>query len=61
MPLRPGSEPWLSKRQVAGHFGYSIRWIELRVREGMPSQMIGGQRKFRLTECELWLTERGAA
>lgn len=60
MPLRPGSEPWLSKRQVAGHFGYSTRWVELRVKDGMPSQMIGGHRKFRLSECELWLLERGA-
>ena len=61
LPLRPGAEPWLSKRQVAGHFGYTTRWVELRVRDGMPSQMIGGHRKFRLSECELWLTERGAA
>jgi hypothetical protein len=61
LPLRPGAEPWLSKRQVAGYFGYSTRWVELRVRDGMPSQMIGGHRKFRLSECELWLTEGGAA
>ena len=50
----------MSKRQVAGHFGYSTRWVELRVKDGMPSQMIGGHRKFRLSECELWLLERGA-
>ena len=37
MPLRPGSEPWLSKRQIAAYFGFSTRWVELRVREGMPS------------------------
>lgn len=51
----------MSKRQVAGYFGYSTRWVELRVREGMPSQMIGGHRKFRLSECEVWLMEKGAA
>ena len=61
LPLRPGGEPWVSKRQLAGHFAYSTRWVELRVREGMPSQMIGGQRKFRISECETWLIERGAA
>jgi len=61
LPLRPGAEPWVSKRQVAGYFGYSTRWVELRVREGMPSQMIGGHRKFRLSECEVWLMEKGAA
>ena len=59
MPLRPGSEPWLSKRQIADHFGYSTRWVELRVKDGMPSQMIGGHRRFRLSECEQWLLERG--
>jgi len=61
MPLRPGSEPWLSKKQIAAHFGFSTRWVEMRVREGMPSQMIGGHRKFRVIECEQWLLERGAA
>lgn len=61
LPLRPGAEPWVSKKQLAGHFGYSIRWVELRVREGMPSQMIGGQRRFRISECESWVMERGAA
>jgi hypothetical protein len=35
--------------------------VEMRVREGMPSEMIGGHRKFRVTECEQWVLERGAA
>jgi hypothetical protein len=61
MPLRPGSEPWLSKRQIAAHFGFSTRWVELRVREGMPSEVFSGRRRFRVTECEQWLLERGAA
>lgn len=61
MPRRAGSEPWLSKRQIAAHFGFSIRWVELRVHEGMPSQMIGGRRRFRVSECETWIFERGAA
>ena len=45
MPLRLGSEPWVSKRQIAAHFGFSTRWVELRVREGMPS-LFGGHRRF---------------
>lgn len=61
MPLRPGSEPWLSKRQIAAHFGFSTRWVELRVRDGMPSQMIGGHRRFRVSECETWVLEKGVA
>jgi hypothetical protein len=51
-------EPWLSKRQIADYFGRSTRWVELRVREGLPSKMIGGRRGFRLSEVEAWLDGR---
>jgi excisionase family DNA binding protein len=61
MPPRPGSEPWLSKRQIAAYFGFSTRWVEMRVRDGMPSEMFGGHRRFRASECEAWLLERGVA
>jgi hypothetical protein len=51
-------EPWLGKRQIADHFGRSPRWVELRVRDGLPSKMIGGRRGFRLSEVEAWLDGR---
>jgi hypothetical protein len=57
-PRWRATEPWLSKRQVADHFGRSTRWVELRVREGLPSHMIGGRRGFRLSEVESWVLER---
>jgi predicted DNA-binding transcriptional regulator AlpA len=57
-PSRVGAEPWLSKRQVADYFGRSTRWVELRVREGLPSKMIGGRRGFRLSEVEAWIDGR---
>ena len=60
MPLRPGVEPWLSKKQLAGHFGYSTRWIELRVAEGMPCWRVGNRLRFRVSEVEPWLKERYA-
>jgi len=60
-PRRPGSEPWLSKRQIAAHFGFSTRWVEMRVREGLPSQMIGGHRRFLASECEEWLLKGRSA
>jgi excisionase family DNA binding protein len=53
-------EPWLTKRQVAAHFGFSTRWVELRIRDGLPSQMMGGRRRFRLSEVEGWLEKRSA-
>jgi hypothetical protein len=57
-PGRGRAEPWLSKRQIADYFGRSTRWVELRVREGLPSKMIGGRRGFRLSEVEAWLDGR---
>ena len=59
--LRAGNEPWLSKKQIADHFGFSVRWVEYRVAEGMPHTVIGGRLRFRVSECEAWLlagTER---
>jgi phage terminase Nu1 subunit (DNA packaging protein) len=59
LPGRAGSmEPWVNKRQLASHLGRSTRWVELMVREGMPSQMIGGRRGFRLSAVERWIEER---
>jgi hypothetical protein len=51
----PGQlERWRTKREVAEHYGYSIRWVELMVARGMPSTLIGGQRRFRLSETDRW-------
>ena len=60
-PRRTDWEPELSKRQVAQWFGFSTRWVELRVREGMPSRMRGSQRRFLLSECEAWLARPSEA
>jgi predicted DNA-binding transcriptional regulator AlpA len=48
-------EPYLCKKQIAAHLGYSTRWVELKMREGLPSKMIGGQRRYRLSEVERWI------
>ena len=55
---RRGWEPWLTKKQLAAHLGFSTRWIELRVNEGMPSTPFGGRRRFHLSEVEAWIKER---
>lgn len=52
-------EPWRNKRELAAFFGCSVRWIESRLAEGMPSAMIAGRRKFRASECEEWLERAG--
>ena len=51
-------EQLLTKRQLAEHLGRSTRWVELRVREGMPSEPPTTRfprRRFRLSEVEAWL------
>jgi hypothetical protein len=54
------NDPLLTKRQIAQHpdIRRSTRWIEQRVREGMPSQLDGVRRMFRLSEVRAWLDER---
>jgi len=51
-------EPWLSKQQVADHYGRSTRWIELWMREGLPSRMLGGRRAFLLSIVDAWMEAR---
>jgi hypothetical protein len=57
--LRPRHEPWVSKRQLAGILGKSTRYIELRMVDGLPSRLLGGQRQYRLSDVESWLRENG--
>lgn len=52
-------EPWLDKRGLARHLSCSVRWIELRIREGLPHAYIAGRAKFRVSEVEAWLESHG--
>lgn len=56
-PVKP--RVTLTKRRLAAHYGRSIRWVEMRVAEGMPST-IGrdGRRLFELEAAEEWLANR---
>ena len=53
------TEPFITKAQIAAHFGFSTRWVELRVREGMPCHRIGGRLRFQRSQAATWLLERG--
>ena len=51
-------EHLVTKRQLAQYLGRSTRWVEMRVREGMPSESPTTrypQRRFRLSDVEAWL------
>ncbi len=49
--------PLLTKEQVARHYSFSIRWVELQLVKGMPSRMIGGRRRFDLDAVDRWLRD----
>jgi hypothetical protein len=53
------AELWVTKRELAKALGVSVRWIELRMREGLPHREIAGKRVFQLTASESWLRRRG--
>ena len=48
-------EPWLSKQEMAQHLGFSTRWVELRVQEGMPCERFGARLRFQRIPVEGWL------
>jgi hypothetical protein len=51
-------ESWLSKRDIAAHLGFSVRWVEYRVGEGMPHKVLGGRLRFQRSTVESWLEQR---
>jgi phage terminase Nu1 subunit (DNA packaging protein) len=56
LPAR--GQPLLTKKQLASHLGRSERWIELRVRDGMPVEEATdryGRRRYDLRLVEAWL------
>lgn len=61
MPDLAHLEPWLDKRALAQHLGCSIRWIEGRMKQGMPHTLIAGRVKFRASKVEPWLETHGYA
>jgi hypothetical protein len=52
-------EPWLAKAQLAEYLACSERWIEEKMAEGMPHAKIAGRIKFKVSEVEPWLEEKG--
>jgi hypothetical protein len=56
-----GPERWRSKRDLADYYGYSVRWVESMLAQGLPSVRIGGQRRFRFSETDEWLLNRAEA
>lgn len=54
-------EPWVDEKVIAGHFGVSARTVRRWRLAGMPSQLWGASRRFRITDCERWHQRNGGA
>jgi hypothetical protein len=52
------SEPWLDGTQLGRHFGVSDRTVRRWRAEGMPSKLLGGSRRYRISEAERWHSTR---
>jgi hypothetical protein len=52
-------EPYVSIDEFAAHFRMSRRWVEYRLRDGMPSKRFGRARRFQISQCEDWLIREG--
>jgi hypothetical protein len=56
--LVSSDEPWMSKQQLAAALGFSVRWVEYRLAEGLPHRRIGGRVRFQRSVAEAWLQDR---
>lgn len=52
-------EPWVDQRHLCELLACKPRWIEYRLKDGLPHALIAGRRKFRLSEVERWLERHG--
>jgi phage terminase Nu1 subunit (DNA packaging protein) len=51
----------LTKKQLASELGRSTRWVELRMREGLPvlpRRVPGEHARFELAAVSVWLEQR---
>lgn len=52
-------EPWVDVERLCEHFCMSRRWMEYRIKEGLPSKRFGSARRFQVSRCEDWLVKEG--
>lgn len=53
------TEPFITKQQLANHLGFSVSWVERRVKEGMPAHKVGSRLRFQRSQAIAWALERG--
>jgi hypothetical protein len=55
-PLPP---PRLDKAALARQLGMSVRWVEQKMKAGLPHEHLDGRVRFDLAESERWLRDNG--
>jgi predicted DNA-binding transcriptional regulator AlpA len=50
----PG-ERFVSKTELAAHLGFSSRWVNDQMKQGLPKYQIGGRVRFQLSTATAWL------
>lgn len=56
---RPELERWLTSSELAEYLGFSQKWVTRRVAEGMPHARMGSRLRFKVSQVEPWLMNRG--
>jgi transposase len=51
-------ERWLSQKELAQHFGCSVRTVFTWQKQGMPHIMVGSHPRYRASEGEAWLARQ---
>jgi len=57
----PELERWITTQELADHLGFSTKWVQRRVKEGMPHARMGSRHRFKISVVETWLRERAEA
>jgi hypothetical protein len=52
-------EPFVDIEELASHLHMSRRWVEYRIKDGMPRKMFGSAPRFQVSECLDWLVKEG--
>lgn len=53
------SPPRLDKAGLARQLGMSVRWVEQKMKAGLPYEYVDGRVRFHLAPSEKWLRDNG--
>ena len=59
--VRSPHEPWVSTREIAEHVGVTEQTIHALILDGMPHVTLRARKRFRKSEVDAWLRDKGGA